>query len=726
MMLKFFIHSQKVTKIKFINTTQKVSKMDEDLEIQTNTNEWTPCACILKENIFIIHLLDNQRDLSKELNLAEISLNSPIINKFFCFFIDSTSQVHILNKIENSFIFRVQSTPVITDDISDIQSILNLNLNIENLNEKNSKRWLTFKCKNDAEALKWVTLIRNNNPQKNDPIEISMFRSIKQLGGGNYGVVSLCQKIDTNEIFAVKTISKYRLFNRNRLKTVLSENHILKSISFPFIVHLFYAFQDKENFYFVLEFVPGGDLKSHIESSKGTQIQKEEEESDKKLTKQRDESVIKSYSVVFNYNRNNFIDFNNDEFPEFHRANSTAFSQSDNSEDIDIESVQNGTQKDTNQPKTNSNSTKCALKSESLNKAEVSESLQKESLPLKFCSLTARHPSSLDKQSISRANIKNQSSFSIEKYITKKKKKIIGISSSSSFVYEGQNRRIDITDVRLYIAEISLALNHLHENGFIYRDLKPENVLIDADGHIKLTDFGLSKELVCNDSTRTFCGTYEYLAPEVIKHLPYTNKVDWWALGILAYELLFNRTPFAAIDPSTGKQNQKRTAEKIINKKLLLPNCGDQNLGNLIYGLLEKDPKKRFGFDDVKNNEFMKALDFNMVLKKEISPLYLPEVDDEIDIQIEELNEYHSPPSEKVISSQINNHDVSDFSDRNSNNDNYDENENDLEENVDDDDEKINDDDLHFKRFSFNYESEIVLSSLPEVDVTITENEIKS
>ena len=230
--------------------------MSENLEIQTNTDEWTPCTCTLKENIFIIRLLNNSQDFSNNSSLADFTLNSAIKDKYFCFFIDNTSQAYILNKYQNSFIFRVQSSPVITDDISDIQSICNLNLNIENLqskNETNSKRWLTFKCQKNEDALSWVTSIRNHRPLQDNPITISMFRSIKQLGGGNYGVVNLCQKIDTNEIFAVKTINKIRLFHKNRLETVISENHILKSISFPFIVHLYYAFQDKENFYFVLE-----------------------------------------------------------------------------------------------------------------------------------------------------------------------------------------------------------------------------------------------------------------------------------------------------------------------------------------------------------------------------------------------------------------------------------------------------------------------------------------
>lgn len=100
-----------------------------------------------------------------------------------------------------------------------------------------------------------------------------------------------------------------------------------------------------------------------------------------------------------------------------------------------------------------------------------------------------------------------------------------------------------VEDVKLYIAEIALALSHLHKNQIVYRDLKPENVLISGDGHIKLTDFGLAKKLK-KGTTHSFVGTPEYLAPEVVMKTEYSFPVDWWSLGILIYEILFQATPF--------------------------------------------------------------------------------------------------------------------------------------------------------------------------------------
>ncbi|KAJ8257040.1 hypothetical protein COCON_G00191920 [Conger conger] len=116
-----------------------------------------------------------------------------------------------------------------------------------------------------------------------------------------------------------------------------------------------------------------------------------------------------------------------------------------------------------------------------------------------------------------------------------------------------------------YLAEISMALGHLHQNGIIYRDLKPENIMLNHQGHVKLTDFGLCKESIHDGTvTHTFCGTIEYMAPEILMRSGHNRAVDWWSLGALMYDMLTGAPPF------TG-ENRKKTIDKILKCKLNLP-----------------------------------------------------------------------------------------------------------------------------------------------------------
>ncbi|CAB1328198.1 unnamed protein product [Coregonus sp. 'balchen'] len=116
-----------------------------------------------------------------------------------------------------------------------------------------------------------------------------------------------------------------------------------------------------------------------------------------------------------------------------------------------------------------------------------------------------------------------------------------------------------------YLGEIVLALGHLHSNGIIYRDLKPENIMLNHQGHIKLTDFGLCKESIHDGAvTHTFCGTIEYMAPEILTRTGHNRAVDWWSLGALMYDMMTGSPPFTA-------ENRKKTIDKILKCKLNLP-----------------------------------------------------------------------------------------------------------------------------------------------------------
>lgn len=194
------------------------------------------------------------------------------------------------------------------------------------------------------------------------------------------------------------------------------------------------------------------------------------------------------------------------------------------------------------------------------------------------------------------------------------------------FFHLKSQRRFSEEVARLYVAEIALAFGHLHSLGVIYRDLKPENILLDDNGHVCLTDFGLAKEMEEGDKAHTFCGTPEYLAPEIVQGLGHDKAVDWWSLGILLYELTVGIPPFYS-------QNVNEMYNKIQHGVLRFPPFLSEGCKQLIVGLLNRDPKKRLGSDndveDVKSQLFFTSLDnwdWVKVKNKEIEAPFKPKV----------------------------------------------------------------------------------------------------
>ncbi|KAL6044440.1 Serine/threonine-protein kinase Sgk1, partial [Balamuthia mandrillaris] len=166
--------------------------------------------------------------------------------------------------------------------------------------------------------------------------------------------------------------------------------------------------------------------------------------------------------------------------------------------------------------------------------------------------------------------------------------------------------------------------------GIIYRDLKPENLLLTADGHICMTDFGISKEgLMTKDArTATFCGTPEYLAPEVLEGKEYGKEVDWWSLGTLMYEMLVGLPPFFSEDVQEMYQ-KIMTKELKLEKKI--PN--NPNAVALIRALLEREPTKRLSSAEaIKAHPYFASVDWEKMARKEVRPPFIPPVKSERDI----------------------------------------------------------------------------------------------
>jgi len=195
------------------------------------------------------------------------------------------------------------------------------------------------------------------------------------------------------------------------------------------------------------------------------------------------------------------------------------------------------------------------------------------------------------------------------------------------FFHLKKRRRFKEVEARLMVAEVGMALGHLHSLDVIYRDLKPENILLDHTGHICLTDFGLSKDLGPeNEEARTFCGTPEYLAPEIVLNKGHGKAVDWWSLGILLYELTVGIPPFYS-------QNVHEMYQLIKQAPLRFPPKLSQECKCLIIGLLKRDPAKRLGggaadFDEIKVYDFFNPIDWQALYNKEIIPPYRPDVRD--------------------------------------------------------------------------------------------------
>jgi len=199
------------------------------------------------------------------------------------------------------------------------------------------------------------------------------------------------------------------------------------------------------------------------------------------------------------------------------------------------------------------------------------------------------------------------------------------VNGGEIFFHLSRDRVFTEDRARFYGAEIILALDYLHQQEVIYRDLKLENLLLDSEGHIKITDFGLCKEEIrFGSTTRTFCGTPEYLAPEVLEDNDYGRSVDWWGLGVVMYEMMCGRLPFYNRDHDV-------LFELILMEDLRFPTGLSSEGKDLLSQLLQKDPGKRLGSSrhdasEVMEHNFFQNVNWKDMYDRKIPPPFKPQV----------------------------------------------------------------------------------------------------
>ncbi|PFH53390.1 hypothetical protein AMATHDRAFT_55336 [Amanita thiersii Skay4041] len=223
-----------------------------------------------------------------------------------------------------------------------------------------------------------------------------------------------------------------------------------------------------------------------------------------------------------------------------------------------------------------------------------------------------------------------------------------------------QRKQFSLRQAKFYASEVLLALEYFHQNGIIYRDLKLDNILLTLDGHVKVADYGLCKEdMWYGSTTSTFCGTPEFMAPEILLEQRYGRAVDWWAFGVLTYEMLLGQSPFRGED-------EDEIFDAILEDEPLYPITMPRDAVSILQKLLTRDPNRRLGSgkedaEEIKRQPFFKDVNWDDVLNKRIPPPYFPTINGSADTSNFDEEFTREQPTLTPVHGQLSSRDQAEF-----------------------------------------------------------------
>ncbi|KAF5345536.1 hypothetical protein D9758_011998 [Tetrapyrgos nigripes] len=223
-----------------------------------------------------------------------------------------------------------------------------------------------------------------------------------------------------------------------------------------------------------------------------------------------------------------------------------------------------------------------------------------------------------------------------------------------------QRKQFSLRQAKFYASEVLLALEYFHQNGIIYRDLKLDNILLTLDGHVKVADYGLCKEeMWFGNTTSTFCGTPEFMAPEILLEQRYGRAVDWWAFGVLTYEMLLGQSPFRGDD-------EDEIFDAILEDEPLYPITMPRDAVSILQKLLTRDPNRRLGSgkddaEEIKKQGFFRDVNWDDVVNKRIPPPYFPTINGSADTSNFDEEFTREQPTLTPVHGQLSARDQSEF-----------------------------------------------------------------